>query len=65
MGEREVSEHRATVRAALAKLEAAVALNTALENQVAHAYAELKTMSEVLDEARTELRHLSGLPAPP
>jgi|1186.fasta_scaffold349815_2 hypothetical protein len=65
MGEREVSEHRATVRAALAKLEAAVALNGALENQIAHAYADLKTMSEVLDEARTELRHLNGRPAPP
>jgi hypothetical protein len=62
VGERRKDERSATVRAAIAKLDLAVERNSALENQLAAAYAELKTVAETLAEVRAELVHLDGAP---
>ena len=55
MGEREI-------RTALAKLDSATELNTALEQRLAAAYADLKTMELTLDELRASLVQLEALP---
>src|SRR4051812_10318624 len=62
VGERQTDEWTVTVRAALAKLDAAAARNVELEHQLAAAYADLKSVGDALAEVRAELQHLNGKP---